>query len=184
MIERLGKWKIWIVIFIVLFALMVLFVSISRISLEMTQEKDKSDQMRKLPIDFVVENDNGGLDIYAYKLPHARTLPDDSSYYLKRVRDFFWIVFTAGNKEKSEVVLFIADKKMAEANALLKKGKTDLALETSREALNKLQYANRLYKYEDNRIYKAGLAYAQILKNYQQKIEELDEWNEKQKKEN
>jgi hypothetical protein len=182
MTKRLGKWKIFIVIFIVIFALMVLFVSISRISLEMTQEKDKSDQIRKLPIDFVVKNDDDSVDIYAYKLPYARTLPDDSSYYLKRVRDFFWIVFTAGNKEKSEVVLFIADKKIAEANELFKKGKTDLALKTSREALNKLQYANYLYKHKDNRIYKAGLAYKQILKNYQQKIEELDNWNEKQKK--
>lgn len=164
-------------------ALMVLFVSISRISLDMTREKDKSDQIRKLPIDFVVENDDESVDIYSYKLPHARTLPDDGSYPLKKIRDFFWITFTAGNKGKSEVILFIADKKMAEANELFKEGKIELGLITSEEAFNKLKYASRLYKYEDNRIYKAGLAYAQVLKNHQQKIEALDKWNEERQKE-
>ena len=151
-------------------ALIILFISISRASLDTTITKDNSLDTRKLPIEYEI-----GKDKYTYKLPQARTVIGDPMYAFKKFRDILWIEFTSDTKSRSEVALFIADKKMAEAVRLFQDGKTELALLTTREALNKLQYASRIY--ENDQIYYAGFAYAKILSNYNQKLKELDDWN-------
>jgi len=157
-------------------AIVVLFISISRASLDTAATKGKDLGIRNLPIEYEMDGNK-----QIYKLPQARMLPDDPLYIFKRIRDFLWIEFTTGKQAKSEVALFIADKKMAETDKLLSENKTNLALLTSREAFNKLQYAKKLY--ENDQIYYAGFAYAKILERYGQKIKELDEWNATQKKE-
>lgn len=154
-------------------AFTVLFISIARASLEIASSKELNSEVRKMEIEVDIKGEK-----FIYKFPQARTLPDDPTYFFKKIRDFLWLNFAGSPSSKSDVALFIADKKMAEAQVLLSKNKTDLALATSREALNKLKYARSIH-YSDQ-IYRAGWAYEKILANYNQKLEELDEWNTKQ----
>lgn len=156
-------------------AIFILFVSIARAGLEIASSKDLNREFRKMEIEVEARGEK-----FTYKLPQARTLPDDPAYIFKRIRDWLWINFAANALEKSDIALFIADKKMAEAQVMLSRNKTELALSTSREAINKLKYARSLNK--SDQIYHAGWAYAKILQNYNQKIQELDQWNEKQEK--
>lgn len=156
-------------------AFTILFISIARASLEIASSKDLNRDIRKVEIEVEARGER-----FTYKLPQARTLPDDPAYVFKRVRDWLWINFAANAMEKSDIALFIADKKMAETQVMLSRGKIELALSTSRDAINKLKYARSLHR--TDQIYYAGWAYAKILQNYNQKIQELDEWNSRQEK--
>ena len=151
-------------------AFFILFVSIARAGLEIASSKDLNLEVRKMEVEVEASGQR-----FTYKFPQARTLPDDPIYSFKRIRDFLWLNFSGSVINKSDVALFIADKKMAEVQALLSKGKIELALATSRDALNKLKYARSIHPTDQN--YKAGFAYAKILENYNQKIQMLDEWN-------
>jgi len=159
----------------VVMALFILFVSIARASLEIASSRDANRDIRKMEVECEVNGEK-----FTYKLPQARILPDDPIYFFKRVRDWLWLNFAKDKLEKSDIALFIADKKMAETQVLLSKGKINLALATSQEALNKLKYARSLHPTDQN--YYAGWSYAKILQNYNQKIQVLDEWNQQQKK--
>ena len=154
-------------------AIFILFVSIARAGLEIASSKDLNREIRKMEVECEVNGDR-----FTYKFPQARTLPNEPIYFFKQVRDWLWINFAGNQINKSDIALFIADKKMAEVQSLLSMGKTELALSTSRVALNKLKYARSLHK--SDQIYHAGWAYAKILQNYNQKIQELDEWNQKE----
>lgn len=156
----------WMVLIMAFLALSILFVSISRASLEIATSIDNRETLRKIPIE---------CGDFIYKLPHARTLPTSKIYFLKRFRDWLWLNFTSEAKGKSEVALFIADKKMAEALRLFELGENKIALETSLEAVNKLKYANGLYKTEDKT--RALWTYKKILLDYGQVLPELDSWN-------
>lgn len=171
--EYKKKRNFWATIVALIFAFFILFVSIARAGLEIASSRDLNREVRKMEIEVEVKGER-----FVYKFPQARTLPDDPMYFFKRVRDFLWLNFAGNAVSKSDVALFIADKKMAEAQVLLSKNKVELALTTSREALNKLKYARSIH-YTDQ-IYRAGWAYEKILYNYKQKIQELDEWNQGQ----
>jgi hypothetical protein len=58
-----------------------------------------------------------------YELPFAGVLPDSPLYYLKTVRDNFWLFFKRDNMKKAEVLILFSDKKTAAAQMLTKKGK-------------------------------------------------------------
>lgn len=154
-------------------AIVILFISIARAGLEIASTKDLNQEIRKMEVLVEVNGKN-----FTYKFPQARTLPDNPTYFFKPIRDWLWINFAGNQIDKSDIALFIADKKMAEVQSLLSMGKIELALSTSRAALNKLKYARSLQK--SDQIYHAGWAYAKILQNYNQKIQELDSWNEKE----
>lgn len=155
-------------------ALGILFISISRGSLDVALNNDKNREMRKTAIEAT-----DGNEIFTYKIPQVWVLPNNSLYCFKILRDYVWIHFTPGGEKRSEVALFIADKKISEAKRLLTENKTQMAIKASREALNKLKYARN--EKNSKEIYHAGWAYAKILESYGQKIKELDEWNKTQK---
>ena len=157
-----------------IFAVGVLFVSISRGSLDAALNIDNNRDMRKTAIEAT-----DGDEIFTYKIPQAWVLPDNSLYCFKILRDYVWLHFTPKGAKRSEIALFIADKKISEAKRLLTENKTQMAIEASKEALNKLKYAKN--EKNSKEIYHAGFAYAKILESYGQKIKELDEWNKTQK---
>lgn len=171
--ESKNKRNLIFTVFAVCMAVFILFVSIARAGVEIASTKDLNRDIRKMEVSVEANGEN-----FTYKFPQARTLPDNPTYFFKRIRDWLWINFAGNPINKSDIALFIADKKMAEVQSLLSMGKIELALSTSREALNKLKYARSLQ--ETDQIYKAGWAYAKILQNYNQKIQELDSWNEKE----
>lgn len=152
----------------------VLFVSISRASLDVALNNDKNREMRKTAIEAT-----DGNEVFTYKIPQVWVLPDNSLYCLKTLRDYVWLHFTPRGTKRSEIALFIADKKISEAKRLLSENKTQMAIEASKEALNKLKYARN--EKNSKEIYHAGWVYAKILESYGQKIKELDEWNKAQK---
>jgi len=155
-------------------AIGVLFVSISRASLDVALNNDKNREMRKTAIEATDEE-----EVFTYKIPQVWVLPDNSLYGIKTLRDYVWLHFTPRGAKRSEIALFIADKKISEAKRLLTENKTQMAIEASKEALNKLKYAKN--EKNSKEIYHAGFAYAKILESYGQKIKELDEWNKAQK---
>lgn len=155
-------------------------------------------KLRVNPIQYSIKSE-GGEDVYVYKLPEVRVLPTNPLYIFKKIRDYFWVGFSHNPEEKAEVLLLLADKKMAETMVLEKKNNFKAALDTSEEALDKLKYADRTISRAKNKdikmrelekqIIRAGNAYKFILTDnkennfnetkYQKIIKELEEWLDK-----
>jgi len=170
---------------VVLLSMTILLVSASRASLEMVQKQEGDDKVRVAP----VLSSQGEV---IYKLPQANILPDNPLYFFKSLRDSLWLEYSRGNQKKGEMYLLLADKKMAEARELEKKGNEKMALEASEEAFNKLKYAKELLSFAkedpasrqfDFQIQVAGGAYLEIVKgienshDLQEKIKEFQKEN-------
>lgn len=165
----------------------ILFVSLARAGFS-TFAVDDCDKLRVLPIEFKIDD-----EICSYKLPGVGTLSSSPIYRLKRMRDRLWEGFDNNPVKKAEIMLFMADKKMAEVIELSKQGQNELALDRCIEAVNKLKYADGLLNEVkdrengvdelDNQIYRAGLAYREIIEaSCKPLINDIDNWNENYKK--
>lgn len=192
--------------FLILMAGMgILFVSLSRASLEIITKESREDTLRKYPITFTIKITNSTQTTHTYKLPFNDVEKNNFFSLIKSWRDNLWIKFTRDNINKSKIALLVADKKMAQAISLIKVNDSKMALEASQEALEKLKYADSLVnnanqnngevKQIRSQIYEAGYAYREILKGmenlvninkndqYLTIIKNLDNWNENQEKE-
>lgn len=114
----------------------ILLVSVSRATLEIMTKDEREGRLRIEPV--IVQ------DKTIYKLPQTNMLPDNMLYSLKELRDWLWQKFSFGGEKEVKTMLILADKRIAEARALAKIGKQNLALEAGMKAVNKLKYANRL----------------------------------------
>lgn len=182
--------------------LLILVVSVARAGLEIMAAEDNDHTLRNDPIKFEIINENGEKNEFLYKLPEPGLLPTNPFYGFKKVRDFLWIKFSAGNIKKAKVQLLVADKRMSEAKSLLTDNKGKVGLDASQEAFDTLKLAERsISEVEDetdetkeihSQIFKAGFAYMAILKEsgesfeldaekYNQLFKNLDEWNQEQK---
>lgn len=65
-----------------------------------------------------------------YDLPYAGILPDNPLYFLKALRDNVQNLLITNPLQKSTYDLLMADKRLGAADALLNKGKIDLAITT------------------------------------------------------
>jgi hypothetical protein len=65
-----------------------------------------------------------------YDLPYAGILPDNPLYFLKALRDNVLGMFITDPAQKANYDLLMADKRLGAAQALLAKGKVDLAITT------------------------------------------------------
>lgn len=184
--------------------LTVMFVSLSRATLEITAAENNQDKLRLNPIALTINYSDGTTEPTTYKLPEIGMLPNNPFYGFKRVRDFLWITFSSGNDGKSKVALLIADKKIAESRELLKENQNTPALDASQEAVDKLKYSGDLaakvkdtdpqYKSLHKQIYVAGLVYKEIIDayadtfdldmaKYQKIVNSLDDFNASQEQE-
>ncbi len=181
--------------FLLLMAFLILFGSLILSGLEVLAKNDKFDDLRKIPIEYVKEMDNGEKICKVYNVPDSRVGPRDKKYLIKKIRDNLWINLSKNNKTKSEIHLLIADKKMFETVQLIKAGKDEnLILKTLNDSVDNLKEAKETLCKEDKeatetfavnkRINEAGLAYEDIVKflNYKSEkvekiIDDLENWN-------
>jgi hypothetical protein len=126
------------------FSVIILYVSFVRAGLERLKENKSYDILRNVPIYFQTKNDLGEFQNYCYKLPETNTLPDSPLYFIKNIRDEFWVDFSKEPLEKANILLLIADKNMEEAIKLDKKGKNNLANETVKESILKLEKSKKI----------------------------------------
>jgi len=189
-IEYLGRFLLLIT------GLVVLFGSLVLSSLKIMANEKKENNLRSIPIEYIVE-ENNEKKIRIYKVPESRVGPDNIKYPIKKIRDNLWIELSKVPKEKSEVFLLIADKRMFETIELINnKNKDEIIIKTLKESVFCLKEAKNILSKEnkkdieiskvDLQIDQAGLAYEDIVKSFSYKnkeidkiIDELEKWNQK-----
>jgi len=162
----------------------------------------KSNNLRTIPIEYVKEIGNGEKILKTYKVPESNIEPGDIRYSLKKFRDELWILLSRTPKEKAEVYLLMADKRMFEVVNLIKDKKSnDLILKTLDNSIYNLEKSKKSLFEEnkkdveffktDQQIDQAGLAYEDIVKSFNYKnekvdkiINELENWNQKNREYN
>jgi len=184
----------------ILLGVVILVVSWVRAGLVILAIESRDEEIRVLPIRFAVDRGEGEIEWYAYKIPEAGMLPGNMLYGVKEVRNDLWLAMSRSPEEKKRLLLLMADKKIAEANSLIKSGKNKLALKAGRKALDKLKYSKQVAEATEKnngleeRIFQAGYAYKMVLgamkfekgernDEYNKLIDELDRWNEEQREE-
>jgi hypothetical protein len=183
--------------FLLLIGLAVLFGSLVLTGLEIMANDKKTDNLRSVPIEYTVEMSNGEKILKVYKVPESKIGPENSEYFIKKMRDRLWIDLSKTAKDKSEICLLIADKRMFETVQLIKNNKNeDLIIKTLNEAIFHLKESEKMLAEENNedleivkigqQINKAGLAYEDIVKSFNYKNEKIDKiindlenWNQK-----
>lgn len=65
-----------------------------------------------------------------YELPYPGILPDHPFYFVKAIRDRILDITARDNIKKAQLRLLLSDKRLAMAQALAKKGKNKLAIDT------------------------------------------------------
>lgn len=135
----------------ILLSILILYISFIRAGLERIRENKNYDKLRNVPISFQLKNSLGQLDSYCYNLPESRTLPDSPLYLIKNLRDEFWVKFSKDSIEKANILLLISDKKLEEAIKLEKKGRENLANDTVKDAILKLERSKKIVKSLDQK---------------------------------
>ncbi len=143
------KW--WWKLGITFFSIIILYISFVRAGLERVKENRNYDKLRNVPISFQFKNNLGELENYCYNLPESRTLPDSPWYFIKNLRDKFWVDFTNNPLEKANILLLIADKKLEEAIKLVEKGRENLGDETVKDAILKLEKSKNIVESLDQK---------------------------------
>lgn len=188
--------------FLLIISLMILFWSLVSAGFEKMMSDMRSNRLRNIPIEYVKEIGNGEKILKIYKVPESNIEPGDIRYSLKKFRDELWILLSRTPKEKAEVYLLMADKRMFEVVNLIKDKKSeDLILKTLDNSIYDLEKAKKSL-FEENRkdveffktnqqIDQAGLAYEDIVKSFNYKnekvdkiINELENWNQKNREYN
>lgn len=192
---------------LILLGFFVLFLSLTRASLEIVATDNETGDLKKDPINITIVYSDGQTEETSYKFPEVNTLPTHPFYGFKKVRDWLWLTLTSGPAKKAKLILLFADKKIAESRLLFANNQPQAALDAAEEGVSQLQKAkttldsvvatsqnrNQLLDLR-NEIFKAGFAYRQILESkgstfdidtrvYQEIIKTLDDWNEVQKTE-
>jgi hypothetical protein len=182
----------------------VLFVSVSRASIDLLAQEGNELKVRIEPIEFTIYHSDGSTEPVTYKVPEVNTISSNPFYGFKKLRDYLWLMFSKGNVNKAKVALLIADKKISESVQLINSNESKLALEAGVEALDKLKYADSQIAAApeaeteksqiNNMIYQAGFAYRQVMSTMEGEfeidreklkniIDDLDEFNEQKRKE-
>jgi hypothetical protein len=188
----------------ILGGIVILFFSVTRAGFELMAKDNNENKLRNNLIEFSYLNDNGEKEEFSYLLPTTNTLPNSPFYGFKKVRDYLWLKFSRGELNKCKTAFLLADKKMIEGKMLMELGETNMAIEASQEALEKLKYTKSIIPddeklrvetdYIRDQVYMAGLAYESIVKKMQLSFENestaknlleknLNEFNQENKKE-
>lgn len=142
-----------LIIIMVLGALGILFISIARANLETVLREDKEGKLRIVPVDLVTSKDNGEQIKWVYYLPKIKIYPTNILYPIKMWRDKLWLIMIRDYCKKSNLLILIADKKIAEEDVI-----------STNEAVDMLIEALNLCPDNEVRIYQTAEAYRQITK--------------------
>ena len=75
-----------------------------------------------------------------YNLPYpGSVLPDSPLWPVKALRDKLWLLVTTSDTKKAELLLLLADKRLASSKILFQKGKAGIAFSTFTKAEKYLQ---------------------------------------------
>ncbi len=180
--------------------LVILATSVIRTSWKILAQDELTNTSQNNNVEYMVAFDDGQTFKGSYSLPVSGMLPDNVFYGIKRFRDLLWLRFSGG-ENRAMFALHLADKSASEARELLLKNNYQLALASGIEAMDKLEYAEKLIqevKVQDERtkklhyqIFWAGHAYKNLFvdeaKNYslddeqfKNLINRFDEWNKTQ----
>lgn len=199
MISLSNKWK-WIGrSFLILISLIILFWSLVTAGFEKLKVDIKENTLKNVPIEYIEEINNGERIKKTHKVPESKVEPGSIRYPLKVFRDRLWILLSRTPKDKAEVYLLIADKRMFETTELIRNQKNEnLILKTLTDSIYNLREAKKCL-FEENikdieffeinqQITQTGLAYETIIKSFNYKnekinniIDELEIWNQKNK---
>lgn len=104
--------KLWMKILMLVTAFGILYISFTRAGLDKVTNDEKYDRLRKISVSYIQVS--SGQEV-CYRLPESRTLPNNSWYFLKKIRDDFWIQFSKNPLDKVRIVALMADKKVYES---------------------------------------------------------------------
>ena len=188
--------------FLIIISSLILFWSLVSAGFEKMMSDMRSNNLRNIPIEYIKEIGNGEKILKTYKVPESNIEPGDIRYSLKKFRDELWILLSRTPKEKAEVYLLMADKRMFETVELIDNKKSEqLISETLYNSIYNLMEAKK-YLFEENKkdidffridlqIDQAGLAYEDIVKSFNYKSEKIDKiineleyWNQKNRENN
>jgi hypothetical protein len=187
--------------FLLVIGLAVLFGSLVLTGLEIMANDKKTDSLRSVPIEYTEEMENGEKILRVYKVPESKIGPESKEYLIKKMRDRLWIDLSQTPKDKAEVCLLIADKRMFDTVKLIENNRSEkLILKTFDETIFHLKEAKKMLSEEDEedieilkvdqQIDRAGLAYEDIVKSLNYKndkinkiINDLESWNQKSREE-
>lgn len=175
------KW--WWKFGIILSSIIIIYISFIRASLERLKENNNYDKLRNIPISFQSKNELGVLENHCYKLPETNTLPDSPWYFIKNIRDEFWVNFSKEPLEKANILLLLADKKIEEAIKLDKKGKENLANEIVKDSISKFEKSKKIIKSLDQKdieVIKMNIKINEATRAYKYLIDDLQLDNEVQ----
>ncbi len=173
------------ILFLVL-AMVILFVSFARASLQSVKEKIGSTGYRNVlltlkPSIFTDEN----IDLREnYNLPNSGMLPNSPFYGFKKIRDELWLVFTVDMTSKSKLLALLADKKISEAVTLTRNNQMNFGMEAASEGVDRLEKAYKVSldskdKVEENKqvrtqLIRSGKAYWMIISQFgEENIEDV-----------
>ena len=156
------------ILFGLLLAVIILFISVVRANLETVMREEKEDRIRVMPINIITIKENGEEIKSVYYLPIIKIHPNNILYPIKMLRDKLWLGLTRNPCEKSKLLLLIADKQMAENDDI-----------SASEAIDKLIEARKLCPNNRIQINLAAKAYRQIvskMRKYTQANEKIEKF--------
>ncbi len=173
--DREGKVLVWYTILAVLVGAGILVMSLSKMSFVAMVNSEKEGNMPKEPINFEWIDETGQIQRLNYALPLPGIDSSHPVYGLKEFRNWLWINLPGKPEEKTNLLILMADKKMAETKKLVEDNRVLRALETSGEAVENLKQARlelegAVISSEQKlglrkRIVEAGLAYEKIIES-------------------
>lgn len=187
----------------VLMGAVLVFVSIAKASYEIMAKEIGEDAIKNRYLEFIIKYEDGQTLPVNYDLPEAGMLPSNPFYGFKKIRDWMWLNFASGTN-KPKVSLLMVDKKITEASDMFDNGNSRLAIEAGNEALDKLEYTNNLLDsitppdhtglQLKKQAFMAGYALKEIVAKgsesfdldrikFDELVEKINIWNEKQEKE-
>lgn len=142
--------KLWMKILMLVAAFGILYVSFARAGLDEVTNNEKYDRLRKISITYTEVSSGQKI---CYRLPESRTLPNDTWYFLKKIRDNFWIQFSKNPLDKIRIVVLMADKKVYESILMYenKNIDTDFWKNNMVESKSKIDLARSLLNQSDKK---------------------------------
>jgi hypothetical protein len=170
----------WVVLtaLAMILALVILFVSMARASLPDVFKRLSSHEYHNVLLTLrpVYADQLEDTGVLSYHLPEVGILPGNPFYVFRVMRDFIWLRLTTDPVAKTKLLGHMADKKMAEAVALMGDSKFKLTYESVSEAANYLEEMrlslNNIKGQKDMvkdlglQMLKSGRAYAMIISNF------------------
>jgi hypothetical protein len=197
MIKWEMKWKWLGYSFLFILGAAILSISLVLAGFDKLKNDLKNNALRNVPIEYIKDIGDGQKISKIHKVPESNILPGKPLYFFKEIRDGVWILLAQKPKDRAEIYLLMADKRMFETIELIKNQRQDdlisktlensvYNLEKAKESLLREGRKDIEFFKTDLQINQTGLAYEDILKSISYKsektnktIDELEKWNQK-----